>query len=148
MLTTKLTEKDGWVLIPVYGAVVAGDPNENYILEDTYEPVRDEVLAKGDCFAAKVWGDSMEPEMKEGDVVIVRSQHDCKNGQVAIVSVNGAKATIKRVYKDTKTCRLVPVNESYSPQIYESCDDTQYDIKIMGVVIELRKKYIKNRYVK
>lgn len=148
MFTTQLIDDDGWVYLPVYGTVVAGKPEENYIIEDTYEAVSPEMLTKGDCFAAKILGDSMEPEMAEGDIVIVRSQNDCKNGELAIVSVDGSRATVKRVNKDTRQCRLESVNGSYQPQIYKLSQKPEHDIKIMGVVIELRKKYGKSRYAK
>ena len=43
----------------------------------------------GEFFALKIQGDSMEPKISNGDVVIVRQQPDCDNGDIAVVLVNG-----------------------------------------------------------
>ncbi len=148
MITRKKINEDGWEMIPVYGAVIAGEPQFRFEYEDTYEIIPPELSEKGECFAMRVWGDSMEPEMTEGDVVIVLSRHDCNNGELAVVSVDGGNATVKRVYKENGECRLVSRSEAYDDMVYSMTGERRADIKIMGVVIELRKKFDKIRYAR
>lgn len=147
MDTRKRFNKDGWEEIPIYGGVIAGEPNENYMIEDEYVTISPELSAKGECFAFRVWGNSMEPDMHDGDIVIALSQHDCETGDFAVVSVNGSRATVKKVYKTATTITLKPLNKDYSEIKYDKNNVTN-DIKIMGVVLELRKKFSGFRYAR
>ena len=67
--------------IPVLGRVAAGIPI-NAITEiiDT-EEISEELAKTGDFFALKIKGDSMEPRIVDGDVVIVKQQEDAENGR-------------------------------------------------------------------
>ena len=87
------TTKGKW--IPVLGNVQAGIPIE--AIEDIigYEEISNEMAQSGDYFALRIRGDSMEPRMHEGDVVIVRKQDDAETGDVCVVMVNGDDATVK-----------------------------------------------------
>ena len=98
------TTKGKW--IPVLGNVQAGIPIE--AIEDIigYEEISNEMAQSGDYFALRIRGDSMEPRMHEGDVVIVRKQDDAETGDVCVVMVNGDDATVKRIKK--KPRRAVP----------------------------------------
>ena len=62
----------------------------------------------GDFFALQVRGDSMEPKMSEGDVVIVRKQETAQTGDVAIVLVNGDEATVKKIRIMDSGIMLIP----------------------------------------
>ena len=86
--------------VPVLGTVQAGIPIEAVQDIIDYEELNPEMLEHGEeYFALQVKGDSMQPKMDAGDVVIVRKQSDVANGDTAIVLVNGSEATIKRVLK-------------------------------------------------
>lgn len=67
-----------------------------------YEEISEDMARQGDYFALQIKGDSMEPRIKEGDVVIVRKQPDVESGEVAIVLVNGDEATIKKCKNSTE----------------------------------------------
>ena len=81
--------------IPVLGNVAAGIPIE--AIEDIvdYEEISEEMASRGQFFGLKIKGSSMEPRIKDGDVVIVRQQPEVESGDVAIVVVNGDSATCK-----------------------------------------------------
>ena len=60
--------------IPVLGRVAAGIPiNAVTDIIDT-EEISEELAKTGDFFALQIQGDSMEPRIYDGDVVIVRQQ--------------------------------------------------------------------------
>jgi repressor LexA len=84
------------VMVPVYGRVAAGIPIE--AIEDIldYEEITEEMARAGTFFALKVQGASMSPDIKDGDVIIVRQQPDIESGEIAVVIVNGFDATVKR----------------------------------------------------
>lgn len=130
------TDHTHWV--PVLGRVAAGIPAE--MIEDVidYEEIDDSV---GEAFALVIAGDSMEPKLSRGDVVIVRRQEDVESGDVAVVAVNGSDATCKKIVKREDGVLLVPLNPSFDPQFY-SCEDIRaLPVTILGKVIESRRKW-------
>lgn len=129
------------VKIPVLGTVVAGIPLE--AIEDIidYEEISVEMARQGDYFALKVKGDSMEPKISAGDVVIVRKQEDVDSGDLAIVLVNGNEATIKKVMKFNGGINLVPNNPAYSVMTYTNEQIQSLPVSVIGKVIELRAKF-------
>ena len=94
--------------IPVYGEIAAGIPIE--AIEDIidYEEIPDEMAATGDYIALRIKGDSMEPRIKEGDVVIIRRQENVENGEIAAVMVNGDNATLKQIKREDNQPGISP----------------------------------------
>lgn len=129
------------VKIPVLGAVVAGIPLE--AVEDIidYEEISVEMARQGEYFALKVKGDSMEPKISAGDVVIVRKQEDVDSGDLAIILVNGNEATIKKVMKFNGGINLVPNNPAYEVMTYTNEQIESLPVNILGKVVELRAKF-------
>ena len=135
-------ENGNKVLIPVLGTVQAGIPID--AIEDIidYEELHPSMLEHGEeYFALKVRGDSMQPRMREGDVVIVRKQSDVNHDDTAIVLVNGNEATIKRVLKSEAGIMLAPNNPAYEPKFYSNKDIEELPVTILGKVVELRAKF-------
>ena len=83
------------VKINVLGRVAAGIPIE--AVEDIIdtEEISQEMAATGEFFGLQIHGDSMEPRMCEGDVVIVRKQDDAESGDIVIAMVNGMMRPVK-----------------------------------------------------
>lgn len=129
------------VKIPVLGTVMAGIPLE--AIEDIidYEEISVEMARQGDYFALKVKGDSMEPKISAGDVVIVRKQEDVDSGDLAIVLVNGNEATIKKIMKFNGGINLVPNNSAYSVMTYTNEQIESLPVNVIGKVVELRAKF-------
>lgn len=132
---------NGKTRIPVLGSVPAGIPIEAIQDIVDYEEIDADTAAKGEYFALKIKGDSMEPRICEGDVVIVRKQDDVESGDIAIVMVNGNDATIKRLLKYQDGIRLMPSNPSYDPIYFTNQEILDKPVKVIGKVIENRQKY-------
>ncbi len=138
----EINNKPRGIRIPVLGKVIAGIPIEAIEEIIDYEEITEQMARTGDFFALQVTGDSMEPQMSEGDVVIVRKQDDLDSGQIGIVLVNGDEATVKKVLKKENGIMLVPFNsDKYEPWFYDQYDIETKPVKIIGRVVELRKKY-------
>ena len=127
--------------IPVLGKVAAGTPIEAVEEILDYEEIDEQMASAGDYFALQIKGQSMEPRIKDGDVVIVRKQDDCDSGDVAVVLVNGDEATVKRIKKEPAGIMLIPSNPSYEPKFYSNDQIETLPVKIIGKVIELRAKF-------
>ncbi len=128
-------------VIPVLGYVRAGIPIE--AVEDIldYEEISADMASKGEHFALSIKGDSMEPKISEGDVVIVRKQNIVENGELAVVLVNGNDATVKKFYMNDNGVTLISTNPSYEPFYYSKEQVDSLPVQIIGKVVELRAKF-------
>lgn len=126
--------------IPVLGRVAAGVPIAMITDVIDFEEISDKLASMGDIFALAIRGDSMEPRICDGDVVIVRQQNDADNGDIVIVTINGEDATCKRLRKYRDGVELVPLNPAYPTMFYSAEDIDALPVVILGKVIELRGK--------
>lgn len=127
--------------IPVLGEIAAGTPITAITNIIDYEEIDNETASKGEHFALKIKGSSMEPKFSNGDVVIVKQQPDIECGQIAVVLVDGENATVKKINKTDKGIMLVPSNPNYEVVFYSNEDIINLPVTILGRVIELRAKF-------
>ena len=127
--------------IPVLGTVAAGIPIS--AVEDIldYEEIPSSWQSQGEFFGLRIKGDSMEPRMESGDVVIVKQQSDANSGDTVIVLVNGDDATCKKLQKTDNGIMLVSTNSKYPPMFYTNEEIQTKPVVILGKVIELRSKF-------
>lgn len=138
--SNKKTPRIG-VKIPVLGYVPAGIPLE--AVEDIldYEEISPEMARNGEHFALKIKGDSMIPDIKNGDIVIIRIQPDVESGEIAIVKVNGDEATCKRVVKHKTGISIVANNPNYEPVFFTNKEIEELPVTVVGKVVELRRSF-------
>ena len=129
------------VKIPVLGSVAAGIPISAIqdIIDE--EEISEELASTGEFFGLVIKGDSMSPIITNGDTVIVRSQPDAENGDIAIVLVNGDEATCKKIKKTPEGVMLIPLNPEYEPTFYSNKQIEQLPVRIIGKVVEQRRKF-------
>ncbi len=107
-------------------------------MEDVIGKIQiNENLAKtGNFFALEVKGDSMQPRLQEGDIVVVKEQADVESGQIAIVCVNGDEYTIKKIKKSESGITLIPFNPAYEPIFYTNEEIEKLPVEIKGRVVQ------------
>ena len=129
------------VPINVLGRVAAGTPLDaiEYIIDQ--EEITEELASTGYFFGLKIKGDSMEPRICDGDVVIVRQQNDAESGDIVIAMVNGDDAVCKRLKKYAGGIALISLNSKYEPIMFSDEEIESKPVKILGKVIELRGKF-------
>ncbi len=128
------------VVINVLGRVAAGIPIEAVEEIIDTEEITEELARTGSFFGLKIHGDSMQPRICEGDVVIVRQQEDAETGDIVIALVNGDDATCKRLKKYHDGIELIPNNPTYKPLFYTNEEIESKPVRIIGKVVELRAK--------
>lgn len=64
----------------------------------------------------RVQGDSMLPQIEEGDLALVHLQRDVESGDLAVVIVDGEDAMIKKLVKEKDCVSLVSINPNYPPR--------------------------------
>ena len=129
------------VKINVLGRVAAGIPID--AIEDIIdtEEITEELAKTGEFFGLQIHGDSMTPNICDGDIVIVRQQNDAESGDIVIATVNGDEATCKRLRKYKDGIELVSINPSYKPFEFSNQEIIEKPVKILGKVVELRRKF-------
>lgn len=89
-------------------------------------PILAEQNIEGEVAVPEAWhadfiltcrGDSMAPQIMDGDLVAVRSQPEVENGEIAVVRI-GDEATLKKVSFDGTTMVLQPLNPAYPLMTY------------------------------
>ena len=135
-----LSTGGSWV--PVLGDVAAGIPIEAVENIVDYEEIDTAMASNGKYYGLRIKGSSMEPRIREGDVVIVRQQEDADTGDTAVVLVNGESATVKRIKKEPDGgLWLLPNNPAYDPQHYSPAEVAEEPVRIIGKVVALRGKF-------
>ncbi|MBC7833683.1 MAG: helix-turn-helix domain-containing protein [Phycisphaerales bacterium] len=113
--------------IPLINSVAAGYPREftdlGYPARVADEYVRTPEISDPDAFAARVVGDSMLPEYREGDVVVFSPLRVVKSGTDCFARIEpDHETTFKRVYfeqgrEGESLIRLQPLNSAYPPRV-------------------------------
>lgn len=129
---------DKYSAIPVIGEIAAGYEHiafeswegETVDIPDSYLIGHD----KSDFFVLKVVGDSMFPEYRDGDKVLILKQSTLNySGQVGAIIYNNECATLKKVeYSNGEDwLKLVPINPNYPTVKIENEDLEQ--CRVIGI---------------
>lgn len=120
--------------IPRVGQIACGTP----ILAEENVEAYDEVPSDWHAdFTLLCQGDSMEPKIKDSDVVAIHSQPMVENGEVAAVLIDG-EATLKRVFLFDDHIELRAENPTF-PTILRIGEDMN-TITIEGKAVGLCRK--------
>lgn len=129
------------VTINVLGRVAAGIPIEAVENIIDTEEITEELAKTGEFFGLQIHGDSMLPSICDGDIVIVRQQNDAESGDIVIATINGDEATCKRLRKYYGGIELISNNPSYKPFEFSNEEIQSKPVRIIGKVVELRRKF-------
>lgn len=136
---TVQTAKDGGSrLMPLFGSISAGTPREALCISDSHHATEESLYrSHPNGFWLTVSGNSMNRLFPDGSLVLIDPDAEVRNGDVAVVFVNGDDATIKRVYFESETVRLHP--ESYDPEyrdrIIDASDPDAPEVRIVGKAV-------------
>lgn len=137
-----LVPSGGLLRIPIAGPIAAGEPIDIgegvFDEEDAIELTRDLLPQHDNVYALQVRGDSMIDAMvSDGDIVIVRHQHEARNGDmVAAWLTDRDETTLKYFFKESDRVRLQPANPTMDP-IYVDPAAVQIQGKVLMVLRQL-----------
>lgn len=129
------------VVVNVLGRVAAGIPIDAIKDIIDTEEIPEEMARTGEFFGLQIHGDSMTPSICNGDIVIVKQQNDAESGDIVIATINGDEATCKRLRKYKDGIELISNNPSYSPFEFNNQEIEEKPVRIIGKVVELRRKF-------
>lgn len=130
---TNLQPADLTPTIPVVASVAAGNGMcavadfEGYHIAPPGLKNHDEY-----CYF-RVKGESMAPDIKDGELVLVHLQPEVENGEIAVVIVNGEDGLVKRVQYQDDCMVLLSSNPAYPPRLLVGHDLD--DVIIWGKVV-------------
>ena len=110
---------DGTCEIPLLGRVAAGSPidNANDVRETITVPRF--LLGRtrpGQVYALRVTGDSMIDEhICDGDIALIENRVEARDGEIVVALIEGARATLKRLYRFGREVELRPANSQLAP---------------------------------
>lgn len=129
------------VRVPVVGRIAAGEPIP--VLDEQSSDTAEQIEITGDLigtrrdglFALRVKGQSMiDALIGDGDIVILRHQETCENGETVAVWLRDEKeTTLKRFFLEGDQVRLQPANASMDP-IYTTSENVEIQGKLVTVV--------------
>ncbi len=101
--------------VPLINSVAAGSPSDfsdlGYPARTADEYIRSPDIRDPDAFAARVVGESMLPDYREGDLVIFSPSKPARSGQDCFVRVErDNQTTFKRVFFETSDGRVVDID--------------------------------------
>jgi repressor LexA len=115
--------------VPILGTIACGQRITPDTTPEGYADLPDGIRAD---FALRCKGDSMEPTLIDGDLVLIRQQPEVEPGQIAAVSI-GDETTLKHVYRQDNGLLLVADNPQYPPIFASVSADEQ--IVIHGLAV-------------
>lgn len=121
--------------VPRVGQIACGVPITAEENIDAYDEVPSAWHAD---FTLLCQGDSMEPKIKDGDIVAIHSQPMVENGQIAAVLIDG-EATLKRVFIFEDHIELRAENPAFPTiiRIGEAMNDITIEGKAVGLCRDL-----------
>ena len=110
-------------MVPVFASASAGFGTTavNEIID--YQPIfirSDEDAANTLC--VRVTGDSMFPQICDGDIVQVQKRESIDSGELGVVLVDGDEGLVKRVVYTADYIELQSVNPTYPPRRFEGAE--------------------------
>lgn len=133
--------ESGTTLIPLVGRVAAGytcHAEENIV---EYIHTDSSRMKQGYAyFWLQVKGDSMQPSLLEGDLVLVQKQETLEGKCYAVVTVDGEDGLVKIVDIENNKITLISVNPYYPPRVFEKEDMNR--VRIIGKVVQIRRDLI------
>lgn len=142
---SKLHREEG-EKIAVLASVGAGIPLEAINTfdqddPDSWEEISKLDAARGEYFALRVRGPSMEPLIRHGDIVIVRRQDEYNDGDIVVALVNGNEGVCKLLeYRNNGGIALLSLNPDFPPMNFTAEQIENLPVRIMGRCVERRGK--------
>jgi len=110
-------EMEDTISIPLLGEVAAGQPLEMFTVEDSLD-VPESLWHGRKVFALRVRGQSMiDAGIRDGDYLIVEPGEPARDGQTAVVDLDG-RITVKRIFREPDgRVRLQPADPQLLPLV-------------------------------
>ncbi len=130
------------IRLPLYGEIAAGQPiNTNQSPTDEWV-FEDPLYGDGNHFVLKVVGNSMEPDIPNGALAVIRHQNYADKGQIVAVVIDGECATLKRYIPQDNGTVLFQANNPNAQSYVVTQEQCELgEVRIIGILRETKKRY-------
>lgn len=122
--------------VPIIGAVRCGVGGLAY--EDLQGAAVADVQNPSEYFYLRAEGDSMEPMVFAGDLVLVHIQDTVDSGDIAVVIIDGEEGVLKKFIMRDGAVILQSLNPSYQPRIF--IGDRINELRVAGKAVSVTRK--------
>lgn len=120
--------------VPLVGAVAAGS---GVLAEENIEEVLavpEDLTGPGPLFMLRVRGESMiGAGILSGDLVVVRSGTEARNGDLVVAGISDGEATVKTYRREGRKIHLQPANPDFDEIVLDASEVTIYG-KVVSVL--------------
>ena len=124
-------------MVPVIGSVRCG--SGGLAFEELQGAEMADVANPSEYFYLTTTGDSMAPDIKEGDLVLVHIQPTVETGELAVVIINGEEGTLKKLLKRENAVILQSLNPAFPPRVLVG--EELENMRIVGKAVQLVRKW-------
>ncbi|MBO4940673.1 MAG: LexA family transcriptional regulator [Clostridia bacterium] len=137
-IETLTQPQDNVYQIPVYNSVSAGFGRLADTTPDDFVPTFLPYGANPEKYIrVNVSGDSMSPLIDDGSQILVRLQSSVESGAIAVVTVDGDEAFVKKLNIGSNWIELESINPYYPARRFENSDTSR--VSVLGLVKEITK---------
>lgn len=92
-----------------------------------------------DFILFRVSDSSMDPKYQIDDIVLFEPQNDFSNGDECLISMNGSDPLLRKIRISGHYLMLQPINPEFEPVSILLGEDSDSDVRILGVAKEIRR---------
>jgi len=126
--------------INVLSRVAYGVPIKSMDYVIGSEEISNRMAKNGSYFALKVKGDAMAPKIEANDIAIIQETKVAQNGDIVVVMIGKDDAIIRRIMHNQYGITLL-ANANTEPLFFTHDDVESIPVKIIGKVVEVRRKF-------
>ena len=124
-------------MVPIIGTVRCGPGGLAF--EELQGAAMADVSNPNEYFYLRAEGDSMAPDIKDGDLVLIHQQPEVENGALAVVIIDGEEGTLKRFTRQGDSIILQSLNPAYTPRVIVG--EEMNSVIIAGRVMESKRQW-------
>ncbi|HEY0079854.1 MAG TPA: transcriptional repressor LexA [Pyrinomonadaceae bacterium] len=112
------TAGDATCEVPLLGRIAAGAPLDTVVDAESIAVPRFLLgsVRPTNIYALRVTGDSMIDEhICDGDIALIENRVEARNGEIVVALIEGARATLKRLFRFGHEVELRPANSQLAP---------------------------------
>ena len=120
--------------LPLIGHISAGQPLQRLPEPTTRIEFTGLFASRSHCCVRVVGHGLLDDHIAEGDYLAIRRQRSCRDGELVLVTVDGAGVAVKRYYRESRRVRLESVNRN-QPSTFAR------NVKVIGLVVGVIRQF-------
>lgn len=126
-------------MVPIVGAVRCGAGGGLWF-EDLQGSEVADVADPSEYFYLRADGDSMEPRIFEGDLILIHAQPEIESGEVGVIVVDHEDGLLKKYIERDDAIILQSYNPNYLPLVYTGKEKAR--LQVIGKAVQLLRRGI------